>query len=327
MKLKKKLSLLLASILFMNNCIYALGEPIFNNNEPIVNSSVSESGIVSENIPSPTISYGSVSENITTEDTGNISDNATEQEIVSESTYIDNDNAESANGNIVESGYCGGEGDGSNVIWQLDNGGNLLIIGSGKMCENDPNENYGYLFGDDILKRTKKIMLSGEITSIPSICPIYYIEEGWGDYYHIIEGFSEYNDFWYIGNEENPYFALIEMSSNIYDSNNTNPVIDRYIHPDTHIIVDNINLSYSPLVVPTQLTIHFGGNEARSINLIASYISEKNDYHPTIRFSFINSDGHEEIVYALGYCGAAGNEDNIIWKITLEKNLVFSQCH
>ena len=35
---------------------------------------------------------------------------------------------------IVDSGYCGGEGDGTNLQWTLDNEGTLTITGTGKMC-------------------------------------------------------------------------------------------------------------------------------------------------------------------------------------------------
>ena len=34
---------------------------------------------------------------------------------------------------IVDSGYCGGEGDGTNLTWTLDSAGTLTISGKGKM--------------------------------------------------------------------------------------------------------------------------------------------------------------------------------------------------
>ena len=34
---------------------------------------------------------------------------------------------------IVASGYCGGEGDGTNLTWTLDSEGTLIISGTGKM--------------------------------------------------------------------------------------------------------------------------------------------------------------------------------------------------
>ena len=39
---------------------------------------------------------------------------------------------------IVDSGYCGGEGDGTNLTWTLDSEGTLIISGTGKM------KDYGY---------------------------------------------------------------------------------------------------------------------------------------------------------------------------------------
>ncbi len=36
---------------------------------------------------------------------------------------------------IVDSGYCGGEGDGTNLTWTLDSDGVLTISGTGAMAE------------------------------------------------------------------------------------------------------------------------------------------------------------------------------------------------
>ena len=38
---------------------------------------------------------------------------------------------------IIESGYCGGEGDGKNLTWTLDSEGTLTISGNGKMKDFD----------------------------------------------------------------------------------------------------------------------------------------------------------------------------------------------
>ena len=38
---------------------------------------------------------------------------------------------------IVDSGYCGGEGDGTNLTWTLDSAGTLTISGKGKMKDFD----------------------------------------------------------------------------------------------------------------------------------------------------------------------------------------------
>ena len=42
---------------------------------------------------------------------------------------------EEMQGNIVASGYCGGEGDGTNLTWTLDSTGTLTIEGTGKMAD------------------------------------------------------------------------------------------------------------------------------------------------------------------------------------------------
>ena len=47
-----------------------------------------------------------------------------------------------ANAAIVDSGYCGAEGDGSNLIWTLDNFGTLTISGTGTMKSYDSSGSY-----------------------------------------------------------------------------------------------------------------------------------------------------------------------------------------
>jgi len=73
-------------------------------------------------------------------------------------------------GDIVDSGFCGGEGDGTNLTWTLDSAGTLTISGTGKMSdftvEYVPNENLvpwnQYLFPGVI----KNVVISKGITSI-----------------------------------------------------------------------------------------------------------------------------------------------------------------
>ena len=72
--------------------------------------------------------------------------------------------AATANAGTVASGYCGGEGDGTNLTWTLDSEGTLTISGKGKM------RNYN---SDTVPWRTseyfsmlKKLVLSDGITSI-----------------------------------------------------------------------------------------------------------------------------------------------------------------
>ena len=78
-----------------------------------------------------------------------------------------------ANAEIVDSGTCGAEGDGSNLIWTLDNKGLLTIIGSGEMqdfSENSSGYNYytqaPWSGSEKKAKRIKQISFEGNITSI-----------------------------------------------------------------------------------------------------------------------------------------------------------------
>lgn len=66
---------------------------------------------------------------------------------------------------IVDSGYCGGEGDGKNLTWTLDSEGVLTISGLGKMkdYEND-NKNRAPWYSSR--KSLKKLVLKSGITSI-----------------------------------------------------------------------------------------------------------------------------------------------------------------
>ena len=55
------------------------------------------------------------------------------EEIIEE--HFAEDEAETLNASVVTSGYCGAEGDGTNLAWGLDENGTLTIFGSGKMAD------------------------------------------------------------------------------------------------------------------------------------------------------------------------------------------------
>lgn len=57
----------------------------------------------------------------------------------------------------IASGYCGGEGDGTNLYWRLTDDGTLTIIGNGEM-KNQPN------FGDK--SKIKSVVIGDGVTSI-----------------------------------------------------------------------------------------------------------------------------------------------------------------
>ncbi len=65
---------------------------------------------------------------------------------------------------IVDSGYCGGEGDGTNLTWTLDSEGTLTISGKGKMKDFD--------FSSDRcpwLGKAKTVVIENGVTSIGSV--------------------------------------------------------------------------------------------------------------------------------------------------------------
>lgn len=66
---------------------------------------------------------------------------------------------------IVESGYCGGEGDGTNLTWTLDSEGVLTISGKGKMKDYSYND-YVPWRDCSIINRVKKILISNGVTSL-----------------------------------------------------------------------------------------------------------------------------------------------------------------
>ena len=68
---------------------------------------------------------------------------------------------------IVASGYCGGEGDGTNLTWKLDSTGVLTISGSGKMHAYDGSyrgRSPWCIYSDDI----KTVYIDNGVTSIVS---------------------------------------------------------------------------------------------------------------------------------------------------------------
>ena len=67
---------------------------------------------------------------------------------------------------IVKSGTCGAEGDGSNLTWTLDSDGVLTISGSGYMCD------YGSSGAPWHGSRVKSAVIADGVTSIGS-CAFY----------------------------------------------------------------------------------------------------------------------------------------------------------
>ena len=63
---------------------------------------------------------------------------------------------------IVESGYCGGEGDGSNLTWTLDSAGTLTISGSGAMADYTLGNNPWH----DYRSSVRSVGLIGNVTHI-----------------------------------------------------------------------------------------------------------------------------------------------------------------
>ena len=68
---------------------------------------------------------------------------------------------------IVDSGYCGGEGDGTNLTWTLDSGGVMTIVGVGEM-ENWSNISYPYPPWYDYRDEVKIIVVIKGVTNIGS---------------------------------------------------------------------------------------------------------------------------------------------------------------
>ena len=77
--------------------------------------------------------------------------------------------------NVIDSGYCGGEGDGTNLTWTLYKNGTLEISGTGKMASwfGSSYGSYGaseapwsYHNGDYLNKKIVKIVINEGVTSI-----------------------------------------------------------------------------------------------------------------------------------------------------------------
>ena len=67
---------------------------------------------------------------------------------------------------VVESGFCGAEGDGTNLSWTLDSEGTLTICGSGAMKDYDPGSNHIEQPWISIKDSIKKIVIQSGVTSI-----------------------------------------------------------------------------------------------------------------------------------------------------------------
>ena len=71
---------------------------------------------------------------------------------------------------IVNSGTCGAESDGSNVTWKLDSDGTLTISGTGKMT--DYNNSNGSPWSVNVKKAIQTVVIGKDVTSIGS-CAFY----------------------------------------------------------------------------------------------------------------------------------------------------------
>ena len=71
----------------------------------------------------------------------------------------------------IASGYCGGEGDGTNLTWTLNSEGTLTISGKGKMADFDNHDKEAYTYGElqpwiEYKYSIRKLVISNGITSI-----------------------------------------------------------------------------------------------------------------------------------------------------------------
>ena len=73
-----------------------------------------------------------------------------------------------AAGDVVDSGFCGGEGDGTNISWTLDSEGTLTLSGSGAMADYSTNTIEGNLTFPWYSNRgsVKRVVLDDRITKI-----------------------------------------------------------------------------------------------------------------------------------------------------------------
>ena len=75
--------------------------------------------------------------------------------------------AATANAATVASGYCGGEGDGTNLTWTLDSEGTLTISGTGKMKNYNYSGSYIAPWREEAYRSSlKKLVLSDGVSSI-----------------------------------------------------------------------------------------------------------------------------------------------------------------
>lgn len=68
---------------------------------------------------------------------------------------------------VVDSGYCGGEGDGKNLTWTLDSDGVLTISGKGKMKNYSSNNRSPWnLLNKPADRIVKQVVISSGVTTI-----------------------------------------------------------------------------------------------------------------------------------------------------------------
>ena len=203
-------------------------------------------------------------------------------------------------------GYCGGEGDGTNLMWELSTDYTLTISGTGEMANYTSYQNRTTAPWGPYYLRLKTVVLQPGVTSI-----------GDSAFYDCtaLESVTIPDGVLSLGN--NSFVGCFALTSiTIPDSVTSIPnafasciALTSVMIPDS---VTNIDAGAFSYCIALQ-DVYYGGSEAQwnDITIAENHTPLEN---ATIHFNVVD----------WGYCGAAGNEESLTWVFTNDGTLTIS---
>lgn len=222
-------------------------------------------------------------------------------------------------GNVVAQGYCGGEGDGTNLTWIFTNDGTLSISGNGVMANYDDASPPWWDY--NVISNMTALVIGDGVTSIGN----------WA--FHHFENCKDVvlpNSVITIGKEA---FSRTDITSIVIPDNVS------AINPCTFWSCSNL----SNVTIPNNVTridegafyncykltdVYFRGTLSQwneiAINNVNNHDNDTNNYP----LSFVTvhcADGEvrpsEDVIVAHGYCGAEGDGHGVQWILASNKTL------
>ncbi|MBR6313434.1 MAG: leucine-rich repeat protein [Clostridia bacterium] len=208
-------------------------------------------------------------------------------------------------------GYCGGEGDGTNLMWELSTDYTLTISGTGEMANYTSYQSRTTAPWGPYYLRLKTVVLQPGVTSIGDSA---FYDCTSLESVTIPDGVLSIGNHSFVG-----CFALTSVT--IPDGVTSIPpsafatclALTSVMIPDSVTSIDAGAFSYCTALQD----VYYGGSEAQWGEI---QIDESGEYGNE---SLLNANIHYNVV-DWGYCGAADNEESLTWVFTNDGTLTIS---